>query len=80
MFDLSAEYRQQHFLTGLLFTELAAALDADSEGWVSQFADFTVGSNHTITLSKVVVLFKGSPISPTLFSESLCNIAIMQLF
>ncbi|XP_009581187.1 PREDICTED: dedicator of cytokinesis protein 8, partial [Fulmarus glacialis] len=32
MFDLSAEYRQQHFLTGLLFTELAAALDADSEG------------------------------------------------
>uniref|UniRef100_A0A8C3JT96 Dedicator of cytokinesis 8 n=1 Tax=Calidris pygmaea TaxID=425635 RepID=A0A8C3JT96_9CHAR len=37
MFDLSAEYRQQHFLTGLLFTELAAALDADCEGWVSQF-------------------------------------------
>ncbi|XP_065513982.1 dedicator of cytokinesis protein 8 [Caloenas nicobarica] len=32
MFDLSAEYRQQHFLTGLLFTELAAALDADGEG------------------------------------------------
>uniref|UniRef100_A0A8D2NF67 Dedicator of cytokinesis 8 n=1 Tax=Zonotrichia albicollis TaxID=44394 RepID=A0A8D2NF67_ZONAL len=32
MFDLSAEYRQQHFLTGLLFTELAVALDADSEG------------------------------------------------
>ncbi|NWS41865.1 DOCK8 protein, partial [Probosciger aterrimus] len=32
VFDLSAEYRQQHFLTGLLFTELAAALDADSEG------------------------------------------------
>ncbi|XP_071435974.1 dedicator of cytokinesis protein 8 isoform X2 [Pithys albifrons albifrons] len=32
MFDLSAEYRQQHFLTGLLFTELAAALDTDSEG------------------------------------------------
>lgn len=32
MFDLSSEYRQQHFLTGLLFTELSAALDADSEG------------------------------------------------
>ncbi|OXB54791.1 hypothetical protein ASZ78_008191 [Callipepla squamata] len=32
MFDLSSEYRQQHFLTGLLFTELAAALDADCEG------------------------------------------------
>ncbi|NXO05322.1 DOCK8 protein, partial [Rhinopomastus cyanomelas] len=32
IFDLSAEYRQQHFLTGLLFTELAAALDTDIEG------------------------------------------------
>ncbi|OXB80791.1 UNVERIFIED_CONTAM: hypothetical protein H355_010557 [Colinus virginianus] len=32
MFDLSSEYRQQHFLAGLLFTELAAALDADCEG------------------------------------------------
>uniref|UniRef100_A0A8C7EDF4 Dedicator of cytokinesis 8 n=1 Tax=Nothoprocta perdicaria TaxID=30464 RepID=A0A8C7EDF4_NOTPE len=32
MFDLSSEYRQQHFLTGLLFTELAAVLDADGEG------------------------------------------------
>ncbi|KAM6169649.1 dedicator of cytokinesis protein 8 isoform 2-T2 [Rhynchocyon petersi] len=32
MFDLTPEYRQQHFLTGLLFTELAAALDAEGEG------------------------------------------------
>ncbi|XP_045145300.1 dedicator of cytokinesis protein 8 [Echinops telfairi] len=31
MFDLTPEYRQQHFLTDLLFTELAAALDADGE-------------------------------------------------
>ncbi|XP_075415020.1 dedicator of cytokinesis protein 8 isoform X2 [Tenrec ecaudatus] len=31
MFDLTPEYRQQHFLTGLLFTELAAALDTDGE-------------------------------------------------
>uniref|UniRef100_A0A803VMK0 Dedicator of cytokinesis 8 n=1 Tax=Ficedula albicollis TaxID=59894 RepID=A0A803VMK0_FICAL len=38
MFDLSAEYRQQHFLTGLLFTELAAALDADIEGCVQRKA------------------------------------------
>uniref|UniRef100_A0A452R7Q9 Dedicator of cytokinesis 8 n=1 Tax=Ursus americanus TaxID=9643 RepID=A0A452R7Q9_URSAM len=29
MFDLTPEYRQQHFLTGLLFTELVAALDAE---------------------------------------------------
>lgn len=35
MFDLTPEYRQQHFLTGLLFTELAAALDAEGEGYVS---------------------------------------------
>uniref|UniRef100_A0A8C8STH9 Dedicator of cytokinesis 8 n=1 Tax=Pelusios castaneus TaxID=367368 RepID=A0A8C8STH9_9SAUR len=33
MFDLSADYRQQHFLTGLLFTELAAALDTEAEGY-----------------------------------------------
>ncbi|KAK2119679.1 Dedicator of cytokinesis protein 8 [Saguinus oedipus] len=32
MFDLTSEYRQQHFLTGLLFTEPAAALDAEGEG------------------------------------------------
>uniref|UniRef100_A0A8C3XW07 Dedicator of cytokinesis 8 n=1 Tax=Chelydra serpentina TaxID=8475 RepID=A0A8C3XW07_CHESE len=32
MFDLSADYRQQHFLAGLLFTELAAALDTEAEG------------------------------------------------
>ncbi|KAH0628292.1 hypothetical protein JD844_009217 [Phrynosoma platyrhinos] len=32
MFDLTADYRQQHFLTGLLFTELAAALDTEAEG------------------------------------------------
>ncbi|XP_044302042.1 dedicator of cytokinesis protein 8 isoform X1 [Varanus komodoensis] len=32
MFDLTADYRQQHFLTGLLFTELAAALDTETEG------------------------------------------------
>lgn len=55
MFDLSAEYRQQHFLTGLLFTELAAALDADCDGWVSQFANFRMGSSHTIIRGKAVV-------------------------
>ncbi|KAM7330040.1 hypothetical protein ACRRTK_011653 [Alexandromys fortis] len=32
MFDLTPEYRQQHFLTGLLFTELAVALDAEGDG------------------------------------------------
>ncbi|XP_018114075.1 dedicator of cytokinesis protein 8 isoform X1 [Xenopus laevis] len=32
MFDLSPDYRQKHFLTGLLFTELDAALDSEMEG------------------------------------------------
>uniref|UniRef100_A0A8C5RNU3 DOCKER domain-containing protein n=1 Tax=Laticauda laticaudata TaxID=8630 RepID=A0A8C5RNU3_LATLA len=32
MFELTADYRQQHFITGLLFTELAATLDAEGEG------------------------------------------------
>ena len=41
MFDLTPEYRQQHFLTGLLFTELAAALDAEGEGYVSNIYNGT---------------------------------------
>ncbi|XP_031440380.1 dedicator of cytokinesis protein 8 isoform X2 [Clupea harengus] len=32
MFDLSHEFRQQHFLTGLLLTELDAALEMENEG------------------------------------------------
>ncbi|XP_030623318.1 dedicator of cytokinesis protein 8 [Chanos chanos] len=32
MFDLSQEFKHQHFLTGLLLTELSAALDMESEG------------------------------------------------
>ncbi|KAG7481213.1 hypothetical protein MATL_G00064220 [Megalops atlanticus] len=32
MFELSQEYKQQHYLTGLLLTELSAALDMESEG------------------------------------------------
>lgn len=41
MFDLTPEYRQQHFLTGLLFTELAAALDAEGEGYVPDIQNGT---------------------------------------
>jgi hypothetical protein len=41
MFDLTSEYRQQHFLTGLLFTELAAALDTEGEGYVSDTSNGT---------------------------------------
>uniref|UniRef100_A0A4W5KBC6 Dedicator of cytokinesis 8 n=1 Tax=Hucho hucho TaxID=62062 RepID=A0A4W5KBC6_9TELE len=34
LFDLSQEFKQQHYLTGLLLTELSAALDMESEGSV----------------------------------------------
>uniref|UniRef100_A0A4W3I227 Dedicator of cytokinesis 8 n=1 Tax=Callorhinchus milii TaxID=7868 RepID=A0A4W3I227_CALMI len=45
MFDLSLEYRQQHFLTGLLFIELAAALDAlDSQGFGPKFGKKAVNA------------------------------------
>uniref|UniRef100_A0A8C7Z2D4 Dedicator of cytokinesis 8 n=1 Tax=Oryzias sinensis TaxID=183150 RepID=A0A8C7Z2D4_9TELE len=32
LFDLSHEFKQQHYLTGLLLTELSAALDMESDG------------------------------------------------
>ncbi|XP_069783742.1 dedicator of cytokinesis protein 8 isoform X2 [Narcine bancroftii] len=32
MFELSVDYRQQHFLIGLLFTELVTALETETEG------------------------------------------------
>lgn len=31
MFELSGPFRQQHFLAGLLLTELALALDPEAE-------------------------------------------------
>uniref|UniRef100_A0A673BN96 Dedicator of cytokinesis 8 n=1 Tax=Sphaeramia orbicularis TaxID=375764 RepID=A0A673BN96_9TELE len=34
LFELSQEFKQQHYLTGLLLTELSAALDMESEGYV----------------------------------------------
>lgn len=33
LFELSQEFKQQHYLTGLLLTELSAALDMESEGY-----------------------------------------------
>lgn len=33
LFELSADFKQQHYLTGLLLTELSAALDMESEGY-----------------------------------------------
>lgn len=34
MFELSVPFRQQHYLAGLVLTELAVILDPDAEGWV----------------------------------------------
>ncbi|XP_053148937.1 dedicator of cytokinesis protein 8 isoform X2 [Hemicordylus capensis] len=50
MFDLTADYRQQHFLTGLLFTELAAALDTEAEG-ISKVQRKAVSSIHSLLSS-----------------------------
>lgn len=50
MFDLTPEYRQQHFLTGLLFTELAAALDAEGEG-ISRAQRKAVSAIHSLLSS-----------------------------
>lgn len=35
LFELSPEFKQQHYLTGLLLTELSAALDMESEGYAN---------------------------------------------
>uniref|UniRef100_A0A7N8XS73 Dedicator of cytokinesis 8 n=1 Tax=Mastacembelus armatus TaxID=205130 RepID=A0A7N8XS73_9TELE len=41
LFELSQEFKQQHYLTGLLLTELSAALDMESEGnWCFQITHF----------------------------------------
>uniref|UniRef100_A0A674AA62 Dedicator of cytokinesis 8 n=1 Tax=Salmo trutta TaxID=8032 RepID=A0A674AA62_SALTR len=38
LFELSQEFKQQHYLAGLLLTELSAALDMESEGLVQRKA------------------------------------------
>uniref|UniRef100_A0A674JM19 Dedicator of cytokinesis 8 n=1 Tax=Terrapene triunguis TaxID=2587831 RepID=A0A674JM19_9SAUR len=50
MFDLSADYRQQHFLAGLLFTELAAALDTEAEG-ISKVQRKAISAVHSLLSS-----------------------------
>uniref|UniRef100_A0ABM5FS84 Dedicator of cytokinesis protein 8 isoform X2 n=1 Tax=Pogona vitticeps TaxID=103695 RepID=A0ABM5FS84_9SAUR len=50
MFDLTADYRQQHFLTGLLFTELAAALDTEAEG-IGKVQRKAVSAVHSLLIS-----------------------------
>lgn len=36
MFELSVPFRHQHFLSGLLLTELSLIIDPDGEGWVQR--------------------------------------------
>uniref|UniRef100_A0A670ZXB9 Dedicator of cytokinesis 8 n=1 Tax=Pseudonaja textilis TaxID=8673 RepID=A0A670ZXB9_PSETE len=50
MFELTADYRQQHFITGLLFTELAATLDAEGEG-ISKVQRKAVSAVHSLMSS-----------------------------
>ncbi|XP_075064688.1 dedicator of cytokinesis protein 8 isoform X2 [Mixophyes fleayi] len=50
MFDLSPEYRQKHFLTGLLFTELDAAVDCETEG-ISKVQRKAINAVHNLLSS-----------------------------
>ncbi|XP_066460304.1 dedicator of cytokinesis protein 8 isoform X3 [Eleutherodactylus coqui] len=50
MFDLSPEFRQKHFLTGLLFTELDAALDSEAEG-ISKVQRKAINAIHNLLRS-----------------------------
>lgn len=56
MFELSVPFRQQHFLSGLLLSELSLILDPDGEGWVFRIctpADQDFTSIQTLTWNKV---------------------------
>ncbi|KAM8960557.1 dedicator of cytokinesis protein 8 [Pelodytes ibericus] len=50
MFELSTDYRQKHFLTGLLFTELDAALDSEAEG-ISKVQKKAINAVHNLLSS-----------------------------
>lgn len=48
MFDLSQDFKQRHYLTGLLLTELSTALDMESEGSVTFNVWHKSGSNCSV--------------------------------
>uniref|UniRef100_A0AAQ4Q4J7 C2 DOCK-type domain-containing protein n=1 Tax=Gasterosteus aculeatus aculeatus TaxID=481459 RepID=A0AAQ4Q4J7_GASAC len=50
MFDLSVPFRQQHFLSGLLLTELALILDPDGE-WVFFLHKKAISAVHSLLCS-----------------------------
>ncbi|XP_056378742.1 dedicator of cytokinesis protein 8 isoform X2 [Hyla sarda] len=50
MFEMSHQFRQKHFLTGLLFTELDAALDSEVEG-ISKVQRKAINAIHSLLSS-----------------------------
>ncbi|XP_053555956.1 dedicator of cytokinesis protein 8 [Bombina bombina] len=50
MFELSTDFRQKHFLIGLLFTELNAALDTEAEG-ISKVQRKAINAIHSLLSS-----------------------------
>ncbi|XP_039614776.1 dedicator of cytokinesis protein 8 isoform X1 [Polypterus senegalus] len=51
MFDLSQEYKQQHFLTGLLFTELNAALESVEAEGIAKVQKKAINASHSLLCS-----------------------------
>lgn len=51
LFELSQEFKQQHYLAGLLLTELSAALDVESEAYEDTlfFKAYTTATTTTTT-------------------------------
>uniref|UniRef100_A0A3Q3R0N4 Dedicator of cytokinesis 6 n=1 Tax=Monopterus albus TaxID=43700 RepID=A0A3Q3R0N4_MONAL len=51
MFELSVPFRQQHFLSGLLLSELSLMLDPDGEGKSFLFFLFAISAVHSLLCS-----------------------------
>uniref|UniRef100_A0AAX7SZ15 Dedicator of cytokinesis 6 n=1 Tax=Astatotilapia calliptera TaxID=8154 RepID=A0AAX7SZ15_ASTCA len=51
MFELSVPFRQQHFLSGLLLSELSLILDPDGEGWVFSICSQAISAVHSLLCS-----------------------------
>lgn len=54
LFELSQEFKQQHYLAGLLLTELSAALDMESEG----YGDTYTCSSYLLNLYRLMTFLK----------------------
>lgn len=52
LFELSQEFKQKHYLTGLLLTELSAALDMESEGYAN-IDTFKLLPPHYLVITKL---------------------------